>query len=102
MRAAGERKLNGEHAPYQSHSATSRAAAEAIKPRLNALQARVYAYIKATGGCTDEEIIDAAKMSPSTIRPRRIELVDMGLVEDSGSTKHTRSGRSATIWRVCK
>lgn len=89
------------HAPgYQPHSATSEQAAASITPKLGDLHRRVWAHIKASGGCTDEELIEALSLSPSTVRPRRVELAAQGYVEDSGHTKRGRSGRSATIWRV--
>lgn len=36
------------------------------------------------------------------LRPRRRELELMGIVEDSGKTALTRSGRSAVIWKLVK
>ena len=86
-------------APAIRHSRTSVAAAESIAPHLGELQAVVLARI-AHEPCTDEEGIESTGLSPSTYRPRRIECVRMGLVIDSGSTRKTRSGRSATIWRT--
>lgn len=38
--------------------------------------------------------------SPSGIRSRRAELVEMGLVVDSGERVKTRSGRSSIVWSV--
>lgn len=86
--------------PFQRHSETSKAAALAIAPRLNALQQRVLAKIKAAGtfGATDEELQGWLNLNPSTERPRRIELVEKGLVVDSGTTRKTRSGRLAVVW----
>lgn len=40
----------------------------------------------------------APKASPSGIRSRRAELVDRGLVEDSGIKVRTKSGRNAILW----
>lgn len=86
--------------PAQRHSPTSRAAAESIKPSTGTLRLRVLAYIRSAGahGATDEELIDALGMAPSTARPRRIECVSAGWVHDSGRTRPTRSGRQATVW----
>lgn len=85
---------------YQRHSLTSLAAAEAIKPSVTALQARVLAYIKLLGGATDEELQRGLQLNPSTQRPRRIELVEKGMVRDSGRTRKTASGRNAVIWEA--
>lgn len=91
-------------APYQPHSETSRAAAEAIAPSLNELQAVVYEAIKAAGleGRTDDELQVELGMNPSTERPRRIEVEKYGLVTDSGRTRPTRSGKQAHVWVEAK
>lgn len=62
------------------------------------------------GPATDEEIylrlpLFAKKsrkpiISVSGARTRRRELVDAGLVEDSGEHKLTEAGRKTTVWRV--
>jgi hypothetical protein len=85
-------------APHQPHSATSRAAATAIAPDLNELQARVLGVIRLMGQATDEQLQHALRMNPSTQRPRRIELAKLGLIRDSGRTAPTRSGRQAVLW----
>lgn len=89
--------------PCQTHSPTSREAAEAIEPRTETLRRAVLDYLRSRGqdGATDEETIDALGMSGNTARPRRIELQDMRLVCDSGKTRLTRSGRKAVVW-ICK
>jgi predicted transcriptional regulator len=87
-------------APHQRTSETSREAAERIAPAAPTLRDRVLGVLRAAGleGLTDEEITLRLGMSPSTQRPRRIELVAAGLVRDSGRTRHTASGRRATVW----
>lgn len=87
-------------APYQSHSATSRDAASHIKPGAATLRMKVLGYIVARGedGATDAEIQDVLGIEGSTQRPRRVELVDAGLVKDSGATRATRKGRRAAVW----
>lgn len=90
-----------ETAPHVRGSATSREAAEAIQPKMNRLQVTVLAAIRGAGvsGLTDEQGIDITGMSPSTYRPRRIELATKkGMIVDSGRTRLTRSGRHAVIW----
>jgi predicted ArsR family transcriptional regulator len=62
---------------------------------------RVFGAIRAVeGGLTDEEIQTALGLNPSTERPRRVELVERGMVEDSGARRMTRSGRSAVVWAL--
>ena len=88
--------------PAQRHSITSRDAAAKIEPNAKTLRAAVLQFLRGTDsyGATDEEIQRALDMNPSTERPRRIELVDAGLVRDSGSTRSTCSGRRAVVWVV--
>lgn len=87
-------------APYQRHSETSRAAALDIMPKAGTLRRRVLDSIIAAGkhGRTDDEIQAFERMDPSTQRPRRIELVEAGLVKDSGQKRMTRSRKPATVW----
>lgn len=66
------------------------------------MRARVLTLLRGfpTSGATDEQIQHCLSMNPSTERPRRIELVRMGLVRDSGRTRETSSGRKAIVWTV--
>ena len=86
--------------PYQQHSETSRAAAEAIEPDVSTLRGKVFAFIRGRGteGATDDEVQVALNMNPSTERPRRIELWNMGLVSRTDRTRPTRSSRQAHVW----
>ena len=88
--------------PYIKDSATSAEAAERAEPKAGTDRAKVLSMIRAwaEAGCTDEEIADATGMNPSTVRPRRVELVALGHVEDSQMTRPTRSGRKAVVWRA--
>lgn len=85
---------------YQRHSDTSQAAALSIELNANTLRALVYAFIKRADlrGATDEEICDALRLGGNTGRPRRVELVEGGLVRDSSNRRRTRSGRNAVVW----
>lgn len=84
--------------PYQKHSPTSFQAALDFEDRALPARHRVFLAVKSLGGATDEEVQDATDMNPNTQRPRRIELVIAGLVEDSGQTRKTRSGTQAVVW----
>lgn len=80
--------------PYQRHSDTSKAAAVAIEPKAGSLRAKVLEHLRGCErGATDKEMQAALDMGGSTQRPRRIELVEAGLVRDSG----VRRDRS-TVW----
>ena len=86
--------------PRQRHSATSAAAADGISPDLSRLRRIVYRALVRAGkrGLTDHEGDDRLRLGGSTYRPRRIELVEKGLVRASGAKRKTPSGRLATVW----
>lgn len=91
-------------APFQPHSETSWEASIAIGAHLGPQQKRILEFLHRCGafGATDGEMQDILKMNPSTQRPRRIELCQRGLVEDSGGTRYTGARRRATVWRITK
>ena len=85
--------------PFQRHSAPSFLAAEAVRPTRATGQALVLKLLRLhKGGLSDEQMQESLAMNPSTQRPRRIELVEQGLVRDSNIRAKTRSGRFATLW----
>lgn len=83
---------------HQAHSPTSRAAAEAIKPRIGPLHRVIMSHLQYCQGATDEEMQRELDMAANTQRPRRRELQQAGLILDSGTTRATRSGRQAVVW----
>ena len=85
---------------YQPHSETSRQAAGDIERTAKTLRGRVLSFISWSNayGATDEEIQDCLEMNPSTQRPRRVELVEKGLIKDSGKKRKTKSNRLAVVW----
>lgn len=94
------RQMSLAEQPPSVYGETSEAAAEAIKPSAARLRTRVYERLVLAGwdGMTDEELQVALRMPPSTQRPRRVELVKMGTVIDSGRKRRTVSGRKAIVW----
>jgi hypothetical protein len=85
--------------PSVHHSQTSMDAAFSIKPGSG--RARILDFLRRypTKSWTDEGLADMLHMNPSTERPRRIELLEAGLIESCGTAK-TSSGRSAVLWRA--
>ena len=88
--------------PAQDHSVTSIRAADSMEAHAPTLRDQVYNFMRnqRSFGATDEEIQLALVMNPSTQRPRRIELLNDGLIEKTALTRKTRSGRSASVWKV--
>lgn len=97
--AADHPPYNGEP-PSQRHSDTSRAAAASIKGKVRDQHRLILGYLATAGGSTDEQLQRGLKMPANTERPRRCELTEMGLVEDSGLRGLTESGRKAVVWKV--
>ena len=81
---------------------TSLAAQAAIQNASSELQRKVYEYLFTCGdeGATDEEIQIATMLNGSTERPRRRELEKAGVIRNSGTTRRTLKGRSATVWKI--
>lgn len=90
------------HPPAQRHSDTSLAAADAIRPHAGTKRYAVLNFLLhcGTSGATDEEQQHCLQMNASTQRPRRIELVQAGLVTKSSQRRRTSSGRHAVVWVV--
>ncbi len=85
-------------APAQRHSRTSTAAGASLAPVLRGWRLRVFGMVREAGewGVTDDELIrDSGNQS---VRPRRIELTQAGLIRDSGRTRITSAGRQAVVW----
>lgn len=83
------------------HGDTPNAAASNVflktgQARRRVLEALVYVLKTAT----DEELQDWLCMSQNTQRPRRVELVQLGYVEDSGERRKVKSGSNAVLWRA--
>lgn len=92
----------GGQPPHQTHSATSRAAGDRVLPNAGTQRRMLLDFIVARGndGATDEEAQRRLSMSANTQRPRRRELEQSGLVENSGRTRLTTARRKAVVWVV--
>jgi transcription initiation factor IIE alpha subunit len=96
-----KRGLAQRSLPFQAHSETSADAAQSMVPKAPNLRHVVYmAIYRATsfdGGLTDEEIVMRTGLNPSTVRPRRVELLRDGRIMAAGK-RPTASGRMAMVW----
>lgn len=87
---------------WNQPTAVTSAAAKASQTRgkKSADHRRIVDYLAAgPDGATDEEIADGLAMNPSTVKPRRGELVEAGRVVAAGERK-TKSGRRAVVWKA--
>ncbi len=69
-------------------------------PLAQAQRARLFAWLAAHPGATNEEIADGAGLTPAAVRPRRRELEAAGLVRKVDLEGRTRAGRRAARWEV--
>lgn len=89
-----------------SDPGTSKSAAKAITPHIKDKQAAVLKVLRSKPfGMTDHELVEECKErfgweSGSTARTRRSELVELGLVYDSGHKVKRRSHRPSVVWRA--
>lgn len=90
--------------PFQAHSATSEAAARSIQPHLGRLESLVLLILRGFGdqGGTDEQVWHEmpSEVKEATCRARRVRLVQLGLVEDSGQTRLSSAKRPMSVWRA--
>lgn len=77
---------------------TERKAALAIYPKTGTQRRSILERIALNTGATDEELSYLLNMNPSSVRPRRGELVEGGWIEDSGRTRQLRSGEKGIVW----
>lgn len=76
---------------------TSRAAARAVRVKSGSDRAKVLRVLLRDGPLTDQGIQHGTGLSADTERPRRVELVEMGLVGDHHEAR-SDSGHPATAW----
>lgn len=90
--------MDFDAAPAQQHSETSVAAAKAVTPEKRGTQrAKILELLSACGPLTDEEIGERLGLSGDSVRPRRVSLVDDGLVVQAGEGT-TKGGKRAVKW----
>ena len=87
-------------APSIIGSATSEEAARRTVDTRRRTRVMVWTAFLSAGksGLTDEEGITATGLGSSTYRPRRVALVADSLIEDSGQTRLSKSGRRMVVW----
>jgi hypothetical protein len=98
-RAKEHQRFQNEQLPFIQHSESSRLAARQLTGKAKSLRQQVFDFLKASGPATDKQIQEALSMEGSTQRPRRIELVERGLVVQMGKVMQP-NGRVAVAWGV--
>jgi DNA-binding transcriptional ArsR family regulator len=78
---------------------TERGAAEAIRPFTAPLRRKALIAL-GNADLTDHELAQALDEYHYSVAPRRVELRDAGLVEDSGERRPGPRGRLVTVWTI--
>lgn len=94
------RPKSGPGLARRDHPDTSKAAAASVAETSGKDRSKVYRAIQLSGpmGMTDEELQLGLGMNQNSERPRRVELVNAGLVCDSEGRRKTSRGRMAIVW----
>lgn len=82
---------------------TSHEAAREVSPHIRKVRLEVLEYAESCGraGFTDAAMSAHFATHSSTYRTRRAELVDLGMIEDSGErVTLPDSGRRHAVWRI--
>ena len=88
--------------PYRKSSRTSLIAARAMqKGEARTKLQQVYRFILDNPNVADEDIVAGTGIIESTVRPRRVDLADAGLIVCTG-TKTGRSGIPVQTWAVAE
>lgn len=89
------------HAAFDGKRDTSVKAAKNVYGKTGKMRRAVYEYLNDNGPHADAELFSALDMKPNSCRPRRVELVDFGVVRDSGARKRI-SGEDCILWEVVR
>jgi len=87
-------------APAADNNASLEAAAHVSRTGRAARIRRQVLSAIASAPATDQQLEERLQEPGNTIRPRRKELLDDGLVEHSGDFRPTTSGRKSKVYRV--
>lgn len=88
-------------APGWKRRATSKRAADDMKPKAAVLREKCLAVLRDfPDGLTADGVAHALKADVLSIRPRISELANRNLIEDTGRRGRNRSGKPAVIWKV--
>lgn len=93
-------KLDDPHTlTRRDHGDTSHDAAAKVLGRTGSGRRRILTLL-GYGPLTDDELAAWANLSPNTVRPRRVELVQLGYVKDSGERAVNAHGNRCVLWQI--
>lgn len=79
---------------------TSANAAAKVAPKMRTQRELLLMALAQLGSLTDAQLQDFTRLSESTERPRRGELVKAGLVRDSGQRRKYKGHLEAIVWEL--
>jgi hypothetical protein len=88
------------NAPAYRRTATSKAAAEAMKTRAPTLKERLLALLSQGGEYTPDEAAQALGVTVLALRPRFSELDRLGKIVPTGERRPNASGLKAQVYRI--
>ena len=96
----GQADLFGAPPPAVRNSATSRAAAAAVVPRLAPRRTAALAFIKRASGATCDEIEVSMDLLHQTASAMLRTLEKQGYITKTTNTRKTRRGSDATVYAI--
>ena len=95
----GSKPTGAPYRPHVQQDTSLEAAHDLGKQRAETIRMQVLAALRLRPQ-TDQELAARLKIEGNTLRPRRIELCDRGLVRDSGRRALTKHKRQAIVWEA--
>ena len=91
--------MNYPETPGYKRRGTSKAAAESMREKAPTLRDKVLGLL-CFYNLTADECAQKLGVTELACRPRLSELVRLGKIVDTGTTRRNSSGKMATVWRV--
>lgn len=94
----GQSCIDSPHT-FKGRHDTSFAASVYVAPKAGTYRRRILDALTTRGPATDVQIQTALGIAPNTERPRRVELVEGGFVQDSGQ-RIRHEGQEHIVWQA--
>lgn len=93
-------RVKHDQLPYQRGSRSSWEAAQAARPHADIAKQRIVEVLRQYEPLSDRQLQEHLVMSGDTERPRRIELLRDGIIEQAGEV--VINGRRQAVWKLTK
>ena len=92
---------NQERVGYQKNKQSQEAAQYNVKGKVT-IREQVKIAFETFGDMTVEELCEVLQRDRVSVQPRITELKNVGVLEDSGTTKMGKYGTNITVWRIAQ